>query len=281
MNTVKNGSKGADVKSLQEALNKLGYGLTADGIFGPKTEAAVKDYQKKNGLDADGIVGPKTWAKLGYNVPSNAPSSKVIDPSVVFLPLSVCLSKLSTPRVPKYLVIHYTAGSSSQKGSARGCRDVFIASSKTKNPASADFAVDDAEMVQFNPDIENYNCWAVGGSRWAGKGASLYGVAKNANCVSIELCSNLAKGADRNAANHHGWSFSEATIDNAVKLAKIIMKKYNIPPERVIRHYDVTGKYCPGVPGWNDEPLYDTSGKYTGQRNGSDKWIEFKKRIAQ
>lgn len=68
MQTVKNGSKGADVKTLQTALNKVGnYGLANDGIFGPKTETAVRDFQKKNGLSVDGIAGPKTWSMLGYH----------------------------------------------------------------------------------------------------------------------------------------------------------------------------------------------------------------------
>jgi lysozyme len=39
-------------------------GVTADGVWGPKTDAAVKAWQKKHGLAADGIVGPKTWSKL-------------------------------------------------------------------------------------------------------------------------------------------------------------------------------------------------------------------------
>lgn len=60
MTTLKKGSRGEEVKTLQGKLN-----LIADGIFGPITEEAVKDFQKKNGLTVDGIVGPKTWAKLG------------------------------------------------------------------------------------------------------------------------------------------------------------------------------------------------------------------------
>jgi putative chitinase len=56
---LKNGSEGADVKKLQEKL-----GVEVIGKFGPKTEAAVKEWQKANGLKEDGIVGDATWAKL-------------------------------------------------------------------------------------------------------------------------------------------------------------------------------------------------------------------------
>lgn len=60
MTTLKIGSKGSEVKILQIRLN-----LIADGIFGPITQEAVKDFQKKNNLTTDGIVGSTTWAKLG------------------------------------------------------------------------------------------------------------------------------------------------------------------------------------------------------------------------
>lgn len=59
MPLLKVGSKGDDVKKLQEKL-----GLSADGVFGPKTGEAVKDWQAKNGLTADGIVGDGTWTKM-------------------------------------------------------------------------------------------------------------------------------------------------------------------------------------------------------------------------
>ena len=51
-------------KDIQEQLNKHGYNLALDGIVGPKTTAAIKEFQTANGLDPDGIVGPKTWAAL-------------------------------------------------------------------------------------------------------------------------------------------------------------------------------------------------------------------------
>ncbi|SEU04063.1 LysM domain-containing protein [Salinibacillus kushneri] len=56
---IKRGSEGKDVKRIQRAV-----GVKADGIYGPKTEAAVKDYQKRHGLKVDGIVGPETWAVM-------------------------------------------------------------------------------------------------------------------------------------------------------------------------------------------------------------------------
>ena len=65
MKILKKGSKGDEVEVLQHLLNVKGHKVTIDGDFGVKTEVAVKAYQKAKGLTADGIVGPKTWAALG------------------------------------------------------------------------------------------------------------------------------------------------------------------------------------------------------------------------
>ena len=62
---LKNGSRGDAVKQLQTNLNKLGFNCgTADGIFGPKTEAAVKAFQKAYSWTVDGIAGPATLGKI-------------------------------------------------------------------------------------------------------------------------------------------------------------------------------------------------------------------------
>lgn len=60
MTILKKGSRGYEVKQLQQKLN-----LLADGIFGALTEEAVRAFQKSKGLTADGIVGEKTWNALG------------------------------------------------------------------------------------------------------------------------------------------------------------------------------------------------------------------------
>ncbi|MBR4635772.1 MAG: peptidoglycan-binding protein, partial [Clostridia bacterium] len=56
---LKRGSRGNEVVQVQTLL-----GIDADGIFGRKTEAAVKAFQAANGLKVDGIVGKNTWAAL-------------------------------------------------------------------------------------------------------------------------------------------------------------------------------------------------------------------------
>ena len=58
------GSTGSAVSKLQTVLNQHGYDLAVDGIFGVKTQAAVRDYQKKNSLKLDVIAGPETWGSL-------------------------------------------------------------------------------------------------------------------------------------------------------------------------------------------------------------------------
>lgn len=264
MKTIKRGSRGDEVIALQQALH-----ITADGDFGPKTEAAVIAFQKSHNLIPDGIVGSMTWAALGVT------DSRCVDPSVIYAPLSGCITR--TPnRSIKYLAIHYTAGGSSAPGRAKGMKASWEATKR----ASADFGVDDRDMVQFNPDLRNYRCWSVGDAKKpAGGGAQLYGIATNSNTISIEICSNLKAGYSHQAVNHDGWYFTEATLANAVRLAKILMRKFNIPIERVVRHYDISGKICPGVVGWNNYVRYDKNGNRIGKKNDSTAWLAFKKRL--
>lgn len=164
----------------------------------------------------------------------------------------------------EYIVIHYTAGVTSKSGSARNIASYFA------NPdieASADFIVDDSEIVQYNPDIKNRYCWSVGGSKLATKGGKCYGWASNKNTVNIEICSSNSTGRITNA-NDKYFYFTDAAVKKAVELTKYLMQEYKIDINHVIRHYDVTGKYCPGVIGWNAD---------SGSEN---KWQNFKSQLS-
>lgn len=89
---LKVGVKGNEVKALQEKLNSLGFNCgAADGIFGPKTEAAVKAFQQAHGLTVDGIAGPQTLAKIEelLNKPTNDAEIKRLKERIKELELAV------------------------------------------------------------------------------------------------------------------------------------------------------------------------------------------------
>lgn len=144
----------------------------------------------------------------------------------------------------QYICIHYVGATGGAK------QNVDYYSLPTTTNASADFFVGHAgEIWQYNPDPKKRYCWAVGGKRQSQQGGSLYGIVKNSNSISIEMC--VKTRGNKTVANHKDWYFTDETVKAAVELVKYLMELYNIPAERVVRHYDVTGKYCPGVIGWN------------------------------
>ena len=67
--TVKVGSRGTVVKTIQTKLKRWGYYTgSVDGVFGAKTKSAVQLFQRKNGLTADGIVGSATAKAMGVTL---------------------------------------------------------------------------------------------------------------------------------------------------------------------------------------------------------------------
>ena len=61
---VRKGDQQHPVQTLQHLLRARGQNLTVDGIFGPRTDAAVRAFQQQKALTVDGIVGPVTWRAL-------------------------------------------------------------------------------------------------------------------------------------------------------------------------------------------------------------------------
>lgn len=165
----------------------------------------------------------------------------------------------------KYIVIHYTASVSS---SGKSDESVAAWFARTASKASADFIVDDDSVTQFNGDIENRYTWHCGGSQYCTKGGSLYKKCVNANSIGIEICSTNSSNTVKNP-NDKTWYFTDAVLNNAIELVKLLMKKYNIPIENVIRHYDVNGKLCPGIIGWNKDS------------NDESAWLDFKNKLTK
>jgi N-acetylmuramoyl-L-alanine amidase CwlA len=160
-----------------------------------------------------------------------------------------CTSKTNTSyyadRPIKWIFIHYTAGTTSKKGTAINTAKYF---SRPIVQASADFIVDDKTIVQYNPDIKNRYTWAVGGAKYnkctTSEGGKYYYESNNSNSISIELCSRKKNTKTLNATDTD-WYFTDEVVANAEKLTKYLMHKYNIDANHVIMHHHRTGKICP------------------------------------
>ena len=75
---LKRGSRGDEVVTLQKKLKQWGYyDGSVDGVFGAGTEKAVQYFQRKNGLTADGVVGTKTAAALGMTLSGSGQTTQV------------------------------------------------------------------------------------------------------------------------------------------------------------------------------------------------------------
>ena len=66
------GSRGHDVRGVQRHLRSRGYNLAEDGIYGRRTQSAIRDFQRKNGLAPDGIAGPQTTSALRRSIPGSS-----------------------------------------------------------------------------------------------------------------------------------------------------------------------------------------------------------------
>ena len=109
---LKAGSRGKEVKLLQEFLQIL-----ADGIFGQGTEAAVCRWQTKNNLDVDGIVGPATWDAMGLATTDIGEAPKTFDKDTYHTLSGLTVhqhilptDEYMTGSKPEYVFLHHTAG---------------------------------------------------------------------------------------------------------------------------------------------------------------------------
>ena len=121
----------------------------------------------------------------------------------------------------QYIVIHYT---SNRGDTAKNNADYFA---REDVGASAHFFVDETETWVSVP--EDCVAWHCGAKTYR------HPDCRNANSIGVEICMNDGQGGVR-----------PGSIDRAAQLVRGLMEKYGIAADHVIRHYDVTGKHCPG-----------------------------------
>ena len=151
---------------------------------------------------------------------------------------------------PAYIVIHYTGA----EGTA--AQNVLYFNAANRNASADVFVGHNGELLAYNNDIAGQYTWHCGGSVESAYHPYL-NKCNNANSIGIELCTRMVNGQ---------WTFTDKTVDAAVAVTRHLMERFGIDANHVIRHYDVTGKSCPRVPGW-------------GAVGGDAAWKAFKDRL--
>lgn len=131
----------------------------------------------------------------------------------------------------KYIVIHYVGA----LGGAKANCQWYAESNKN---ASAHYYVDHDGSIWQSVEDANvaWHCGSATGYK--------HPECRNANSIGVEMCVRK-KNTKTLYASDKDWYFEDATVNSAIELTRYLMRKYNIPAENVIRHYDVTGKICP------------------------------------
>ena len=139
--------------------------------------------------------------------------------------------------VIKYIVVHYTGNDGdTDENNGNYFKNNIV-------EASAHYFVDDDSITQTVPD--DHVAWHCGAKTYK------HANCRNTNSIGVEICDDVKNGVIYP---------SDKTIANALELVEHLMKKYSVPKENVIRHYDVTGKLCPAY--------------WCGTKEKDDKWLK-------
>lgn len=143
---------------------------------------------------------------------------------------------------PEWIIVHFVGASGQALANANYFRTTY-------RGASAHYFVDPNTIAQVVED--DTPAWHIGDGSRTGKGTHngyvVPGGATNTNSIGIEGCQDTSTGKD---VWH--WDFHPKTVDKIEWLVKELQKKYNIDDDHVIRHYDASGKICPGNWQWDN-----------------------------
>ncbi|MEG1562277.1 MAG: peptidoglycan recognition family protein [Bacteroides sp.] len=160
-----------------------------------------------------------------------------------------------TNRSIDYIVIHYFGALGSAKDTCAFFKNV-------NRRASAHYFVDDYDIWQCVRDKDA--AWHCGDS-----GVGAYKKAcSNSNSIGIEVRPRKISTKTLSVTDTD-WYFANETIANLTELVRSLMEQYGIDANHVIRHFDVTGKWCPRP--WQGNEVNTYYGK-----TGEEKWQEFK-----
>lgn len=165
------------------------------------------------------------------------------------LPIKQMLTKVNKTvkrnKKNQYIVIHWVGAVSSAYNNARYFRDTY-------RGASAHYFVDNSNIYQVVKDSDS--AWHCGGKKYYHKKC------RNSNSIGVEMCLTSKN------------TISAKTIQNTAELVQYLMKKYKIPAENILRHYDITHKLCP-APYVDEEKWKELKKKLVGKQNKVQQYI--------
>lgn len=140
----------------------------------------------------------------------------------------------------EWIVVHYTGTATSAIANARAIER------ELKDPRSTHYFVDGEQVIAVVP--ETRAAWHVGGPDKKDtppekrKKIPVY----NGNAIGVDLCEDkIIYDKQHKSVKDQDWYFTDETEATAAELIAQIMRRHSIPIEHVVRHYDVTGKWCP------------------------------------
>lgn len=157
---------------------------------------------------------------------------------------------------PTHLVVHWTANEG--KGADAEANAKYFA--RATRAASAHYIVDDQEVIRCIP--ENEMAYHVGAKTYTPWSKANLGASPNSKTIGIEICVNA------------GASFWQ-TYSHTCRLCADIMQHHGWGIDRLIRHYDVTGKNCPAF------LMDDTKAKQYMGRSAAEAWTMFKRDVSK
>ena len=270
---VQYGAQGTDVKILQTLLNRNGYALTEDGIFGDQTLDAVRDFQEKSGLSVDGIAGVNTWTALQGNsygaTHTTTPNNSTSKPS----------STSNSFTYDDFNYDDFTYGDYKQSDlvtDAKNALDTQLAQKPVKYESQWQTQLDDTIKKILNREKFSYDL----------NGDALYQQLKDKYIQQGKMAMGDAIGQASAMTGGYGNSYAQSVGQQAYQaqlqdlndivpeLYKMALDKYTQEGQDLYNQYAMLGdaddrdygRYRDSVADWQTERDYLT-GRYDSERN--------------
>lgn len=232
--------KAINAKTPEDQARALAKTYASDSKYGQKLIKLINEYDlKKYDKERDSVVNPDRTRPFEQDITTVNMGGSLPAENV------------------KYLVFHFVGAAGQARNNGQYFRNVF-------RSASAHLFIDPNVTVQVVPF--NRVGWHIG------DGHGKFGMT-NQNAVGVELCQDTSTGD-----NVWKWDFNADTRKEAILVFDYLMNRFNVPIERVVRHYDCSRKSCPGnwmSNNWSkwwlwkeDLNLYHTTGKLVDSQRG-------------